>query len=356
MTKTVNDVATTYYYQGSLLIAEETNSQILVYIYGTNGSPVGFKYRGADYESGVWDAYAYEKNIQGDIVAVYDASTGTKLISYRYNAWGVCSPTYHNSGSTTTATKNPFKYRGYYYDSDLGLYYLQSRYYDQNTGRFISPDSLMSGVNGSLHGFNLYAYCFNNPISFIDSEGNWPTKEEVYKWIENKRDEAEEVWNDVTEWVENKVSEIGAGSAGVSLSFTYDHVLVNVQVGIAKDRQGNKDLQISISSGSTSAAYGLFIGGYSTITNAPSVDKLTGGYSQVGGSYGSLAYGLPVAGGVDVIKMNDADTNDIYHGLSFSGGFGTPGVEAHFGTGTTFSYTGVVDTYNQVINFFDDLR
>ena len=170
-TKTVNGVVTTYYYQGSLLIAEETNSQILVYIYDANGAPVGFKYRGVDYASGTWDTYAYEKNLQGDIVAVYDTATGNKLIAYKYNAWGVCTTSYYNSGSTTTATKNPFKYRGYYYDSNLGLYYLQSRYYDQNTCRFINADGYVSTGQG-LTGYNMFAYCNNNPVMYVDPNGN----------------------------------------------------------------------------------------------------------------------------------------------------------------------------------------
>ena len=168
VTKTVNGVVTTYYYQGSLLIAEETNSQILVYIYDANGAPLGFKYRGVDYASGTWDTYGFEKNLQGDIVAVYDTSTGKQLIGYKYNAWGVCTTSYYNSGSTTTATKNPFKYRGYYYDSNLGLYYLQSRYYDQNTGRFINADSALSH---SMLGYNMFAYCENNPVNYYDPTG-----------------------------------------------------------------------------------------------------------------------------------------------------------------------------------------
>ena len=143
------------------------------YIFDANGSPVGFRYRGVDYASGTWDTYGFEKNLQGDIVAVYNVSTGTKLISYRYNAWGVCSTTYHNSGSTTTATKNPFKYRGYYYDSNLGLYYLQSRYYDQNTCRFINADGYVSTGQG-LAGYNMFAYCGNNPVMYRDDFGKAP--------------------------------------------------------------------------------------------------------------------------------------------------------------------------------------
>ncbi len=70
----------------------------------------------------------------------------------------------------TTATKNPFKYRGYYYDVNLGLYYLQSRYYDQNTGRFINADGYVSTGQG-LTGYNMFAYCGNNPVMRADPNG-----------------------------------------------------------------------------------------------------------------------------------------------------------------------------------------
>ena len=130
-------------------------------------------YRGADYDNGVWDVYAFEKNIQGDVVAVYNASTGAKLISYKYNAWGECTAAYYNGGASTTAAKNPYKYRGYYYDSDLGLYYLQTRYYDAKTSRFISPDtaSILTATPAALTDKNLYAYCDNNPVMRIDNGG-----------------------------------------------------------------------------------------------------------------------------------------------------------------------------------------
>ena len=176
--KTKNGVTTTYYLNGSRIVAEETSGNLTVYIYDASGSPIGMQYRGANYSAGAWDIYWYEKNLQGDIVAVYGAD-GTKLVSYVYDAWGNQTVTFLNGGENTAAVNNPFRYRGYYYDNDLGLYYLNSRYYDAKIGRFINIDSLMSGTNGYLQGFNLYAYCFNNPVNLIDGNGNWP------EWIEN---------------------------------------------------------------------------------------------------------------------------------------------------------------------------
>ena len=170
VTKTVNGVVTTYYYQGSLLIAEETNSQILVYLYDTNGAPIGFKYRDSSYTSGTWDTYVYEKNIQGDIIGVYDALTGIKHITYAYDAWGIFTSYYLNNDYSTTAGKNPFMYRGYYYDSDLNMYYLQSRYYDPNICRFINADGYISTGQG-LTGYNMFAYCGNNPVMRADPKG-----------------------------------------------------------------------------------------------------------------------------------------------------------------------------------------
>ena len=171
ISKTVNGVTTNYYYQGSMLYAEETNSEIIVYFYDQNGAPVGFQYRGADYASGVWDLYAYEKNIFGDVVAVYDKN-GIKLVSYTYNAWGECTVTNHTT-VPSVVSNNAYRYRGYYYDSDLDMYYLQSRYYDANICRFINADSFVSTGQGLL-GYNMFVYCNNNPITYVDRTGDFP--------------------------------------------------------------------------------------------------------------------------------------------------------------------------------------
>ena len=67
---------------------------------------------------------------------------------------------------------NPLRYRGYYYDSETGMYYLQSRYYDPETGRFINVDGLVS--TGGFLGFNMFAYCKNNPVMLSDPSGCKP--------------------------------------------------------------------------------------------------------------------------------------------------------------------------------------
>ena len=115
----------------------------------------------------------YEKNAFGDIIAVYTGE-GVKQISYTYDAWGNFTTTYHNGAtSSSIAAKNPYRYRGYYYDSETGLYYLRSRYYDPNVGRFINADGYISTGQG-LTGYNMYAYCNNNPVMYVDPNGEAP--------------------------------------------------------------------------------------------------------------------------------------------------------------------------------------
>ena len=74
---------------------------------------------------------------------------------------------------------NPIRYRGYYSDAETGFYYVSSRYYDPEIGRFLNADSVLAGVGGSAQGYNLFAYCFNNPVNMSDGSGHWP------QWLKN---------------------------------------------------------------------------------------------------------------------------------------------------------------------------
>ena len=165
ISKTVNGVEHKYYYDGDLLIYEEYGDDMLIYIYDENGSPIGFKYRTKSYAVDNFDSYIYAKNLQGEIVAIYNTS-GTVVVTYTYDAWGNVTTT--GSLANTIGAYNPLRYRGYYYDTETGLYYLQTRYYDPVTGRFINADAY---IYNDLHGLNLYAYCYNNPVRYYDPYG-----------------------------------------------------------------------------------------------------------------------------------------------------------------------------------------
>ena len=176
--KTVNGTDHIYHLSNSLVITEEWGNNLIIYLYDTDGSPIGMQYRNTSYAEGAYDTYWFEKNLQGDIVAVY-SETGTKLIAYTYDAWGNFSTTYYdNIEEYQTATYNPFRYRGYYYDVELGFYYLNSRYYDPAIGRFITADKLstVKSTSFDLTDKNLYAYCDNNPVTRKDDGGAfWDT-------------------------------------------------------------------------------------------------------------------------------------------------------------------------------------
>ena len=112
--------------------------------------------------------YYYVTNLQGDVVALLD-STGAQVVGYTYDAWGRLLST-TGSKASTLGLYNPLRYRGYVYDRETGLYYLQSRYYNPTIGRFINADAFTSTGQGLL-GNNMFAYCRNNPVRRVDISG-----------------------------------------------------------------------------------------------------------------------------------------------------------------------------------------
>lgn len=98
---------------------------------------------------------------------IYDTTTGSTAASYVYDAWGNVI-----SSSGTMASINPIRYRGYYYDTETGLYYLGSRYYDPAVKRFVNADRYASTGQGFV-GYNMFAYCLNNPVCYYDSAGDY---------------------------------------------------------------------------------------------------------------------------------------------------------------------------------------
>ena len=100
-----------------------------------------------------------------------------------YGAWGNYSVHDKDGKKTTDPTFighiNPLRYRGYYYDTETGFYYVSSRYYDPEIGRWINADNAIAGVGGDIRGYNLFAYCMNDPVNMSDHTGHWP------QWIKN---------------------------------------------------------------------------------------------------------------------------------------------------------------------------
>ena len=128
-------------------------------------------------QTGIADAvkadYIYRKNALGDIDGIFD--TDMNLIGeYVYDAWGNCTIEATGADNIEIMETNPFRYRGYYWDKELNLYYLQTRYYDPQTGRFINADNVGYGLTQFelLNGLNLYSYCLNNPIGYTDESGS----------------------------------------------------------------------------------------------------------------------------------------------------------------------------------------
>jgi len=120
------------------------------------------------------DVYFFNKNLQGDIIEIVNAYSGKTVAKYSYDAWGKCTID-PDSIDTVIAERNPFRYRGYYYDQETDLYYLQSRYYDANTGRFVNGDMVEFAVmQQGIVEHNLFAYCGNDAINYIDCFGYAP--------------------------------------------------------------------------------------------------------------------------------------------------------------------------------------
>ena len=185
--KTVGTTTTQYFLDGTKIVSQQDTintggmniDNIMYFEYGSEGV-AGFYLNGIN--------YYYKKNLQGDIIGIYDNNLQI-IAKYDYDAWGNHKISYlendvfvdfdptnsYNESNTSLyiALKNPFRYRSYYFDQETGLYYLNSRYYDPEIGRFINIDDItvLDVTNIALNGINLYAYCLNNPVNEVDESG-----------------------------------------------------------------------------------------------------------------------------------------------------------------------------------------
>ena len=166
--KTVNGVTTYYNTSDGVILSQTDGTNTIYFQYDTNGTPLGFIYNGTQ--------YLYMTNQMGDVIGLTKAN-GEVFAAYVYDEWGsllsIQTIDSVSQEDLAAANSNPLRYRGYYYDTETGYYYLQSRYYDPSICRFISSDNIkMLLFSQSIFvGMNLFSYCNNSPTNNVDSQG-----------------------------------------------------------------------------------------------------------------------------------------------------------------------------------------
>ena len=284
-----------YVYNGSQLsqmwithVSSETIDKFS-FTYDANGIPMTITYNGT--------TYYYVTNIQGDVVAILNSS-GQEVVSYTYDAWGYLW-FFDGSMAFTLGQWNPLRYRGYVYDHETGLYYLESRYYNPKIGRFLNADVFASTGQGFV-GNNMFAYCLNNPIINLDESGMW--------------------------------------TVGISLSLSAVLGLgVSISVSWVMDDNGNSDLQFSyaIPWVADTMMIGAVAGGGGIAlqyTEADTVYDLLGPSSAIGANGGA---GVAVGG--DIISFSKvADPDSVVNGYQLFVGAGV-GLDVHVVESNTIS-------------------
>ena len=164
--KTVNGTTTKYHVMNGTLLGQTKGSDTIVFLYDEKANKYGFDYNGTK--------YYYIFNVQGDVIGILNQA-GTKVVSYQYDAWGKVLSV-DGTQAATIGQLNPIRYRGYYYDTETGFYYLQSRYYDPITRRMINadiPEITVFDPSNPQWNKNLFAYCDNNPVMRVDGSGGF---------------------------------------------------------------------------------------------------------------------------------------------------------------------------------------
>jgi len=298
----------------------------LYFVYDAAGTPIQLAYTPAG--STTTSYYYYVTNLQGDVIAILNSS-GAVVVEYTYDAWGnILSIT--GSMATTLGRQNPLRYRGYVYDQETGLYYLQSRYYDPEIGRFINADAFTSTGQGLL-GNNMFAYCNNNPATYKDPSGTLC----VFAFMGDYR--TQDILTTGGGGGGNSASAVAivshedylklkpefTESTGIAVSSSWGGATGGQAACLSKDNCGNYAIQETTSLGS-STGLGTSVSIYKTFTNAKDVQDLSGESSNWGFTIGNgIAFSLDM---VTFVPSSDPKTRKW--GITIGVGFGV-GVEFH---------------------------
>ena len=299
-TRRISDDKTySYIYAGDKLMRMTVGDDILDFSYDANGAPLTMTCNGT--------VYYYITNLQGDVMSLERADGGSGA-SYAYDAWGNII-----AMSGTLAELNPLRYRGYVYDQETGFYYLNSRYYDPAVGRFISADRQLALKN--VIGTNLFAYCFNNPVSLGDGKGNWP------KWVEKVAFVASVVVTVAA--VAVTVAAVSAFTAGTGsalavygASIFLGAALSGLNGAIANASQGN-------------SYFNGYVGGASAGATQAAASKLPGG--TIWGGAGGTGIGTAITMGLNNLDPDSSNSS----GREIARSVGTSTVKAAFTSSIT---------------------
>ena len=324
-TKTVNGTDTIYQYIGDKLYYEKRGKkQEFYYFYDSYGklSAIYYNFKSPTTGKSSSAVYFVTTNSQGDVIGLYN-NKGVKVAAYDYDSWGnatVYEVTQDENGNNvhTVVTEetdhisyvNPIRYRGYYYDSDLGLYYLQSRYYDSTVGRFINADGYITTGQGVLS-YNMFVYCLNNPVLLYDPNGNFSRLLSLFKNFVRKTVSVISADNSGSGFFEDFLNKLisprekgNTFSFGVSYGYSSGGVSGNKSKVLSVDTSYNYALQETISSGSSTGVGGS-AGLLFSYTNAPNVEDLNDISKSWGGTFAS-SVGLSV----DFVRFSSATIPD----------------------------------------------
>ena len=296
--KKVGTTETNYTLNGKLVVHLTKDSDWMHFYYDAQGRPAMVNFNGTKYH--------YLHNLQCDIVGIVDAS-GTIVVEYKYDTWGkIIGRT--GSLASTLGYLNPFRYRGYVYDEETGLYYLRSRYYNPEWGRFVNADIWVVSGN-DLHSVNMYAYCLNNVINGIDSnEMAW--LQAILNWT------SQQIVRPIVNSIEAIVGDVDMTiTVGFSASVSLGFWSYSASAGISINFEGNMGVNVSVATAITTGDASASINGFMTVTNAPTIKALEGESTQVGVSG---AFGGSVS--VDGVAFTSDGTD--YFGLSVAVGYG----------------------------------
>ena len=307
--KTVNGTTYNYTTLSGKVMRQTWGSKSLEFIYDDGNQPFAMIYN----DGSTSTLYYYVLNAQGDVIALLNAD-GTIAASYNYGAWGNYS-VHDNKGAKNTSPTfighiNPLRYRGYYYDRETRLYYLQSRYYDFANCRFINADGVVTTNVAEFLECNMFAYCTNNPINFSDEDGKCYYANGVW---------THDAWENIGGY-EKKPEPKGVTGTYGSVSAAWG-IAGSVSVARVTDSRGNEALAIT-------AGFGGGLGGSFSIDAAQKEFKA----GDPGSSLGVVHYpdasvvwdlqGWGVAVGGTCILVSGEVSSSTINGYSIAPAFG----------------------------------